>query len=317
MSTVSLEPGPPVFAFDVGGTDVKSALVDETGLFRELAREATVTDSRDPAGALTAQLAKIAGRMQKAHPDIRPVAAGVSIPGIVDEEHRRAVLSAAFGWQDAPVFELAEAALGLPVAFGHDVRRAGEAELRLGSRRDARSALIVTIGTGIAATVVVDGKILTGGGFAGELGHMVSDPLGEPCGCGGHGCLQTVASAAAIARRYTERSGIAVGGARDVLERVDADPAASEVWHEAVDALALALQRISVVLAPEAIVIGGGLAMAGDRILDPLRERLNELETVSVPYSLTLAELGEDAGLIGTALAARELAAAREAKEAS
>lgn len=307
--TAALGEGPAVLAFDVGGTDTKAALLDSGGRLRGIRRRLTARDPREPARAVVAAIAAIAADLRAAHPGIRPVVAGVSVPGLVDETTGIGVFSSNLGWRDAPIRDLAASALALPVAFGHDVRRAGEAELRLGAARGCRDAVIVTIGTGIAGALVVDGRMHAGDGFAGEIGHMLSDPDGEPCGCGGIGCLETIASAAAIARRYGARTGVATAGATDVLSalhRGDAD--AAEVWADAIAAIADQLARIASLLAPQVVVIGGGLAHAGAALFDPLSRALEARLSFQRRPALVAAALGGDAGLLGTALAARDLA---------
>ena len=123
---------------------------------------------------------------------------------------------------------LAERELGLPVAFGHDVRAAGDAEHRLGAAAAYGDVVVLAIGTGIAGALVLDGRPYAGGGFAGEIGHALGDPQGERCACGAIGCLETISSAGAIARRYSAASGIRRRGARDVLAAATAgDPTPS------------------------------------------------------------------------------------------
>ncbi|MEV1131515.1 ROK family protein [Agromyces sp. NPDC049794] len=308
-STAPLGPGEAVLAFDVGGTDTKSALIDRHGRVLGLRRTSTPRDATDPAGAVVAALAELAGRHVADVPDVRPVAAGVSVPGLVDEVAGVGIFSSNLGWRDAPIRDLAEQALRLPVAFGHDVRAAGDAEHRLGAARGFGDVVVLAIGTGIAGALILDGRPYSGGGFAGELGHALSDPDGEPCTCGARGCLETIASAGAVARRYTAVSEIAVDGAREVLDAALAgDAVAQRVWDDAVRALAEALARLVATVAPEAVVLGGGLAQAGPALFDPLGERLDALLSFHRRPALVRARLGDDAGLLGTALAARDLA---------
>lgn len=306
---LSLGPGPAVLAFDVGGTDIKSALVDSAGSFSQVRRTPT-TRGVDAARAITASLAELASPLIAAAAS--PVAAaGVSVPGLVDEAAGVGVLSANLGWRDAPIRDLAAEALGLPVAFGHDVRAAGVAEQAFGAARDARSAVVVVIGTGIAGAIILDGRPYAGQGFAGEIGHSLAVPDGELCPCGARGCLETVASAHSIARRYTAETGEQVRGAREVLvAALGGDAAAARIWGSAVDALAQSLARLIALLAPEVIVIGGGLSGAGDALFRPLGTRLDELLSFHARPRLVRAELGDDAGLLGTAIAARRLAGA-------
>ncbi|WP_127794134.1 ROK family protein [Agromyces sp. LHK192] len=305
-----LGPGPAVLAFDVGGTDTKSALVDAGGRVLGLRRTATVSDASDPAGAVVSGVARLAAAYREEFPDVTPVAAGVSVPGLVDDSTGIAVFASNLRWRDAPIRDLAAEAVGLPVAFGHDVRAAGIAERRLGAARGHANVFLVAIGTGIAAASIVDGRPLTAGGYAGELGHTLSDPNGDPCPCGAVGCLETIASASAIARRYREATGIEVAGAKEVLAAARAgDGSAQRVWDDAVEALAEQLARVAALLAPEVVVVGGGLAQAGADLLDPLAARLDGLLSFHRRPLLVPAELGDDAGVLGTALAARDAAA--------
>ncbi|MEJ3403762.1 ROK family protein [Rathayibacter sp. YIM 133350] len=305
---VELGPGPAVLAFDIGGTDTKSALIDEHGRMLGSRRTPTPLDSDDPAGAVVAGLSRIAAAYAAEFPGIRPEAAGVSVPGLVDERLGVGVFSSNLGWRDAPIRALAEEALRLPVAFGHDVRAAGTAEHRLGAARDVSNVLVLAIGTGIAGALILDGRPYTGGGFAGEIGHMLADPLGEPCPCGATGCLEMIASAGAIARHYSAATGRSVLGAREVLAAAESgDPQAVRIWDEAMRALAEGLARVVAVIAPETVVIGGGLSLAGPALFDPVASRLDALLSFHRRPRLVSAQLGEDAGLLGTALSARAI----------
>jgi glucokinase len=304
-----LGPGPVVLAFDVGGTDTKSALVDRYGHLLGLRRTPTPRDRDDPAGAVVSSLAELAREQLDHVPDVQPVAVGVSVPGLVDERTGVGIFAANLGWRDVPIREMAERELGLPVAFGHDVRAASDAEYRLGAATAYGDVVVIMIGTGIAGALVLGGRPYTGGGFAGEIGHALSDPQGERCACGSIGCLETISSAGAIARRYTAASGIAVPGALEVLAAAAAgDPNAVRIRDDALHALAEQLARLVAILAPEAIVIGGGLAQAGPALFEPLGERLDALLSFHRRPALVPAQLGKDAGLLGTALAARDLA---------
>lgn len=302
--------GAPVLAFDVGGTDTKSALVDASGRLIGLRRTPTPRDAARPGEAVVSGLARLAEAYRTEFPEVRPVAAGLSVPGIVDEGAGVGVFSGNLGWRDAPLRALAEHALGLPTAFGHDVRAAGEAERRLGSARGADDVVVLAVGTGIAGAIIAGGRLVTANGAAGEFGHTIIDADGDDCACGAVGCLETVASAGAIARRYTARTGKVVTGAREVLTAAKSgDPAAQDVWTAAIDALARGLAQIAAALAPEIVVIGGGLAEAGEDLLVPLERRLDDLLSFHRRPLIIKAALGDDAGLLGTALAARDLAA--------
>ncbi len=179
------------------------------------------------------------------------------------------------GWRELPLRALLSDAAGMPVALGHDVRTGGLAEFTVGAATGVRNAMFMPIGTGIAAAVLVDGHRLDADGYAGEIGHIVVDPQGTVCGCGIRGCLETVASAAFIARHYAARSGRPVARAAEVAAAVRAgEPDAVAVWDRAVEGLAAALTTAITLLAPEVVAIGGGLAESGDTLLAPLREAL-------------------------------------------
>ncbi len=236
-----------------------------------------------------------------------PVAAGLAVPGIVDEANGIAVVAANIGWRDVPLSAILAERLGVPVALGHDVRAGGLAENALGAGSGARDVLFVALGTGIAASCIVDGAPVVAGGYAGEIGHIVVEPGGEECGCGGRGCLERVASAAAVARRYTARSGAAVTGAADVAARVrTGDPHARAVWDDAVAALVTVLHTTVTLLGPEVVVLGGGLAEAEDLLIGPVETLLDKELTFQRRPRVVRAALGDQAGCLGAALLAWE-----------
>jgi glucokinase len=297
-----------VLAFDVGGTDVKAALVDADGTVRTVLRSRTPRAGEDTPALVIAELARLAGELRATHPGVTPAAAGLVVPGMVDEERGLAVWSENLGWRDAPLRAMAREALGLPVAFGHDTAAGGLAERRLGAAAGYDDVAVVTIGTGIAAALIVGGRPHRGGGLAGEIGHAPVAGSDEPCACGRRGCLEATASAAAIARRYGTRTGTGVTGARDVLARAAAgDAVAREIWDSAVAALAFSFAHLVAVIAPEAIVVGGGLAHAGPALFEPLGSRLATYLTFQRMPALLPARIGGDAGVLGAALMAQDL----------
>ncbi|MFS0911170.1 ROK family protein [Microbacterium sp. 179-I 3D2 NHS] len=300
--------GAAVLAFDVGGTDIKSALFDERGTALGLRRTPTPVADGDRTSVVLDRLDSLAAELRAAHPDVVPQAAGLVVPGIVDPDAGLGVFASNLGWHDAPLRELAAKRLGLPVAFDHDVRAASWAERRLGGARDYADAVVLVIGTGIAGAILVGGAPYTAGGYAGEIGHSpIAD--GPICPCGARGCLEAVASAGAIARRYRDATGVAPDGAKDVIARAAAgDPVAADIWNSALDALALSLAQLTAVVAPQAIVIGGGLSRAGGALFDELRTRLAARLSFHRLPVLVPAELSGNAGLMGAALRARELA---------
>jgi glucokinase len=237
-------------------------------------------------------------------------AVGLALPGIVDSERGVSVYAANLDLRDEPLAAPVSRRLGLPVRLGHDVTVAAEAERRSGAARDVVDPVVVVIGTGIAAVSYVHGQRVLGiSGQAGELGHLVVRANGPVCGCGARGCLEAVASASAVVRAYRERSGQDVAGAHEVVSRLEHDPDAAAVWAEATSALADGLLAATALLAPGAIVLGGGLAEAGPALVEPVRAWMEKgTVALTVPPLLTAA-LGSRAGVVGAALIARDTAA--------
>lgn len=300
-----------VIALDVGGTGMKAALVGADGELLHQARRATGRD-RGP-DAVVAGILGFAAEL-RAHGVERygepASAAGLAVPGIVDETEGVAVYSANLGWRDVPLRALLAQRLGgLPVALGHDVRTGGLAEGRVGAGRGTDRFLFVPLGTGIAGAIGIDGRVETGAhGFAGEIGHIVVRPGGAPCPCGQRGCLERFASAAAVGEAWATACGDPGADAADCAQAVESgDVRAREVWQEAVDALADGLVTALTLLDPRTLIIGGGLAEAGETLFAPLREAVRRRVTFQKPPSLVPAVLGDTAGCRGAGLLAWDL----------
>ncbi len=316
-------------AIDVGGTRIKCALVDPSGRVLHTERHATGAE-RGPEAVVLSVLEIADGLVGKARADgRRPRAVGVVVPGVVDEVAGIAAWSSNVGFRDVPLRDRVAGQVGLPVALGHDVRAGGLAEARLGlpknpppdptggqsgqCGRSGQHVLFVAIGTGIAAASVVNGHTYAGAhGAAGELGHVVVRPGGPPCGCGGNGCLEAVASAAALARRYAALTGLAATAADVVTRAMAGDPVAGEAWQETIEALADGLLTAQSLFDPDTVILGGGLAEAGEALLGPLRTALRARLTFQREPRLVRAVLGDEAGCLGAALLALDTLAAGE-----
>lgn len=197
------------------------------------------------------------------------------------------------------------------MALGHDVRTGGLAEGRIGAGEGTDRFLFVALGTGIAGAIGVEGRIEAGAhGGAGEIGHIRvrPGPDARPCGCGGRGCLETLASAAAVSRAWAEASGDPDADAADCARAVDAgDLRARAVWQEAVDALADGLVVAHTLLDPRTLIVGGGLAEAGETLFAPLRAAIAERITFQQLPRIVPAALGDAAGCLGAGLLAWDL----------
>ncbi|MFD6279833.1 ROK family protein [Streptomyces sp. NPDC060209] len=290
---------------------MKAALVGADGTLLHEARRATGRDRG--AEAVVETILGFATDLHaygEEHLGEGAVAAGVAVPGIVDAERGIAVYAANLGWSDVPLRKLIGERLGgIPVALGHDVRTGGLAEGRIGAGRDADRFLFVPLGTGIAGAIGIDGTIEAGAhGYAGEIGHVVVRPDGPDCGCGQRGCLETLASAAAVSRAWAAASGDPDADAADCAKAVaSGDPAALRVWQDAVDALAAGLVTALTLLDPRTLIIGGGLAEAGETLFTPLRAAVEERVTFQKLPHIVPAALGDTAGCLGAGLLAWDL----------
>ncbi|WSP43633.1 ROK family protein [Streptomyces sp. NBC_01244] len=302
-----------VIALDVGGTGMKAALVAADGTLLHEARRATGRERGAEAVVETiqdfaAELLDL-GRERFA---TTASAAGVAVPGIVDAENGIAVYAANLGWRDVPMRELLGRRLGgIPVALGHDVRTGGLAEGRIGAGRGADRFLFVPLGTGIAGAIGIAGRIEAGAhGYAGEIGHIVVRPGGPACGCGQRGCLETLASASAVSRAWAAASGDPDADAADCAKAVESgDERALEVWLAAIGALADGLVTAITLLDPRTLIIGGGLAEAGETLFTPLRTAVEERVTFQRLPHIVPAALGDTAGCLGAGLLAWDLLA--------
>jgi len=301
-----------VIALDVGGTDIKSALVARGTSPGEpgeviVERVTSTCAAQGPEASVAAVLAAVESLRAQVPPGFCLQGVGVAVPGTVDEEAGLVLSAENLGWVDLPLRQLVAEATGLPVGFGHDVRAGSLAEARLGAGRGAPDHAFLAVGTGIAAAIVLGGEVYVGRGYAGEVGHGGAQG-GAACPCGGNGCAETFASAAGIARAYRARTGATtdeVPGAAEVLARArGGDPVARDVWDRAVDRLGALVAEMVRVLALPVVVIGGGLVRAGDDLMVPLDAAVRSYLTVHPAPRLVPAVLGSTAGRYGaTALA--------------
>lgn len=288
---------------------MKGAVVDHDGTARAVEQRPTL---RQP-GTVEGILRFAADLSARAAADGGvAVRVGLAVPGIVDELGGIARYSTNLGWRDLPLRDIAEQRLGLPVTLVHDVRAGALAEQEFGAAQGVADFLFLPIGTGIAGTVFVGGRPYRGAdGMAGEIGHapvsigavsIGAGPVGdEPCACGQRGCLETYASAAALVRRYGQPG---VSAADVVTRAVSDDPDARRVFDDAVSALGFALTTYTMLLDPALIVLGGGLAEAGETLLAPVRAELAARLSWRVPPKVVKAALGASAGRLGAAISA-------------
>lgn len=292
-----------VVAVDIGGTDIKSALVNER--FEVLATKSTPTPKPDPSGAKTLEVvAQLVEEFSKEH---SVAAVGLGVLGVFDDALGICRWSGNLQWHDFPIRDLLRARLGIPVAAGHDIRTAGVAEARDGAAAGYANSVFIAIGTGIAASLVIDGAIRSSGGFAGEIGHVNVNGKFS-CVCGRSGCLEAASSALAISTAYNKAAGTTGVTTETIAKLVsEGDPIATAIWDDAMQALARACEMLITTLAPEAIIFGGGLAKSGDLLLEPISVALDQSLTFQRKPELKIAHYGALAGTIGCAMMAFDL----------
>lgn len=289
-----------VVAVDVGGTEIKSALVDSD--YNLIATTTAPTPKADSTGVETVKaIAAIVAEFGAAH---KVEAVGLAVPGALDEPAGTSRWSGNLQWKNLPIRNLLEDAIKIPVAFGHDVRTGALAEMRTGAAKGARNAIFIPVGTGIAAALIIDGEIRSAEGYAGEIGHVNVNGK-YPCVCGKTGCLEAASSTLAISKAYESASGKNGITTEEIFKLVTSgDTVANQVWQDATAAMARACESLITILAPEVIVFGGGLSNAGETFLKPIRDYLDSSLTFQRKPRLEIAHYGSKAGTIGCAMLA-------------
>lgn len=298
---------------DIGGTKIAGGVVDSDGRIVEKLRVETPLDTADLAQAVI----DMANHLVASH---EIAAVGVAAAGFIDRDRATVIHAPNIAWRNYELKAILEAGIDLPVTIENDANAAGWAEFRFGAGREVNHMVMLTMGTGVGGAVVLEGELYRGGhGIAGELGHMRFIRDGLPCGCGQNGCLEQYASGRALQR---EAGDIAdAGGIGEALAAVRAqkgtisgpavsrlvlagDLGAIEALRRVATALGEACGGFQAVLDPEMFVIGGGVAQLGNDLLEPVRIAY---ETSLPGYgerpiaTFAIAELGNDAGLIGAA----------------
>jgi glucokinase len=310
-----------VLAIDIGGTKLAAGVVDAAGAI--LVRGEVPTVAAEGPEQVLKRIVGL-GKDLLGRPEISPHAIrriGVGCAGPVDR-----LAGLVFnppnlpGWTRVALADLLRQAFSLPVILENDANAAALGEFRYGAGRGARSLVYLTVSTGIGGGIILDGKIWHGlKDAAGEIGHMTLAPDGPLCGCGNRGCLEAIASGPSIARRAREAVAsrrptrlreISNLTAADVVSLArEGDEVACEVWGETVRYLGLGVAAAITILAPERVVIGGGVTEAGEFLFEPLRrevrDRVKLVPMESVP--ILPAALGRDVGILGAAAIALDV----------
>jgi len=295
------------FGVDLGGTNIKSALVRVSADDVEvLKKDSAPTVAEEGPERVVDRLAQITRRAVESDPAIAGI--GVTVPGLFDPETgcTTFIPNLPGSWLDVPVTEPVRRATSRPSFIINDARSFGLAEFGVGAARGARSMAGLTLGTGVGGVIITEhGLHLGASGAAGEIGHQTVDPEGPVCGCGNNGCLEALACSSAIASRA------GLDSAEEVFRGcADGDAKCTKIVEETGRFIGLALANVATVFTPEVFVIGGGVAQSSDYLLPVVREELRRRACLVDPAFLDVrpAALGVFAGAVGAALWARERA---------
>lgn len=303
---------------DVGGTFIKAGIVDKNGNIIADGKIASECDKggdklADNAATLVFELLEKSGINKE-----QIVGAGMGFPGFIDSKNGIVVYSNNVRLSDFPIVEIMQAKLGLKVKVANDANVAALGEKMFGAGKDYNDMVMITLGTGVGAGIIIDGKLFEGNRSAGaEIGHMLLVHGGEQCTCGRKGCFEAYSSATALIRdtkramqNHKDSLMWEIGSVDNVTGKTPFDYAkkdkyAAEVVNNYIEMLGSALTDIANIFRPEAIIIGGGVCAQGDNLVIPLKKKIqSELfgaDFGSPEVVLRVAELGNKAGLLGAA----------------
>jgi glucokinase len=309
---------------DIGGTKIAGGVVDEYGAI--LAEERVATEAGDSRAIIDA----VVGMIERLSAEREIGAAGVAAPGFIDAEQSTVYYAPNIDWRNEPLRERLRERLDLDITIDNDANAAGWAEYRFGAGQGVRDMTMLTIGTGVGGAIVSEGRLFRGGfGAGGELGHLRLVPDGLPCGCGEHGCVEQYGSGRALLRMANEIAdvggiGLALAAAREQHGTLDGtivggliadgDPGARHALEQLGHWLGQACASLGAVLDPQLFVFGGGVAIAGDLLLDPVREAYRQHVPARGYHpepEFVVARFANDAGVVGAADLARVHAASR------
>ena len=307
---------------DVGGTNLKAGLVNEEGTIVAVERTPLDFQGPEPFAETLAQLA--AAVMERGGVEVKDVAyVGMGIPGVV--KGGEILYTANIPMKNVPLEALFRKYLDLPVLLGNDADCAAVGERSCGAGRGTKHFVVITLGTGVGGGMILNGKLYSGCGAGGEVGHIVIKQDGVPCNCGRRGCWEAYASATGLIRetkeameQHPESALHAVAAANGGVEGRTAFQAAEQgdetalaVCRAYAEYLAAGLTNLVNILHPEAVALGGGVAAAPEHLLlEPVREivaRECYARHVDQVPRIIRAELGNDAGIIGAAMLGRAI----------
>ncbi|APC40623.1 ROK family protein [Clostridium estertheticum] len=308
---------------DLGGTNIAIGIVDENG--KIIHEESCETRSeREPQELIDDMIGLVLKVLDEYHMQLNEITAiGVGIPGLADKDGN-VIFCVNLGWRNVPLRKMLEDALHTPVYIDNDATVAALAEYESGSMQNCKSGLMLTLGTGIGGGIIINGEIYSGfNGVGSELGHTVIGENFYNCNCGRNGCLETFASSTAIIK-YTKKLIMEMNEPTTITENVEGnidnlnakiifdcakkgDKIAALAVNRLIKYLGIGIINIVNFIDPEIIVLGGGIAGAGQYLLDLItKEVLANKYYKDLPIAkIVLAQLGNKAGVIGAAMVAK------------
>lgn len=292
---------------DIGATKIACGVLKE----EQFLSKTTIPTPKDGWRGVLDSIVNTIRILEKSHPGVTEV--GVGVPGMHDRA-RTEVLFAAniLGFTNVPIVDYLGERLACPVALENDANAAGLAEAVLGAARYASSTMFITISTGIGGCIITDGKVWRGfHGIAGEIGHVTRVPDGPIPPSGIAGALEAVASGTAIERDATFVFRKPTTTAEVFRMAQDGDRRAEQIVHIAMRYLGMAIADVQKLLDPEVFVIGGGVASVGEYFYGHVQNYAREFARGFSDVTIVPAHFGVDAGVIGAAIAARQMTAKR------
>lgn len=307
-----------ILGIDIGGTSVKIGLIYEHG--EVLTKWEVPTNLEDNGIHIASEVwESISGQLKEQKiDDSRLLGIGIGAPGFIDQESGVVYHAVNIGWKNFELADHFKKLSGLPVFAGNDANVAALGENWKGAGNQAKNLIAVTLGTGVGGGIIANGFVLGGeNGTAGEIGHITIEPDGYLCNCGRKGCLETITSATGIVRQgmdlikehpeselaaYYEKNKTLT--AKDIFELASqGDALAEQVVEHTADVLGLAIANIAIIINPSKVLIGGGVSKAGDQLISRIEKYFNAyaLKRISDACDIKVAELGNDAGMIGAA----------------
>ncbi|GLW91569.1 ROK family protein [Actinokineospora globicatena] len=292
----------PTIGIDVGGTSVRAGVVDAGGQVLARARGSSHGDPID-------EICRVIAELRVAH---EVSAVGLAVAGFVAQDRRTVMFAPHLPWRDTPVADILAARVDLPVVLEHDANSAGIAEHRFGELRNASVGLLIALGTGIGAALLIDGTVYRGAfGVAPELGHLRVVPDGRPCPCGKRGCWERYCSGTALAATAKDLGAGDLTGRQVADAARRGDPTALAAVREVARWLGEGLALVADAYDPEVVAIGGGVSGSADLLLPDATARYRELMTGAghrPTARVVPATRGDDAGMVGAATLAAALA---------